>query len=282
MKQDYAFAGKAGIGALALALLVAGCNGGTPMGASPTGSSVLPSGISGMQNANDDNSDFASPDKRHRHHRACAAVTNSQNFNGTAIAKGSWIWFSSVTSFPGNNSPVKVEMRGSKIEFSDGRKTYRIKGPRMRIALGGSALKFKFTRSFGGKFGKLFGRRGTFSLKAPLNTAGNDYLDGIAYRVPADLPGGIQNVTWSGKFYSKSGVQSMHWQWGAAVYTKFSRNYRRLGVKPLDDNHYAPYNSDHAGTPERFKNFVTGGATGGGGANYTGGLGPTVNVTPCR
>jgi len=29
-------------------------------------------------------------------------------------------------------------------------------------------------------------------------------------------------------------------------------------------------NSDHAGTPENFKTFVVGGATGGGGSNFTG------------
>jgi hypothetical protein len=218
MKNYYAHAGKAGMGALALALLVTGCNGGTPMGSSPSGGTVLPS-----QGANGVNA-LVSPDRKH-HRGYCAAVTNSQNFNGNAIAKGDYIWFSSVTSFPGNNSAVKVQMRDSVIAFSDGSKTYKIKGPKMRIALGGSDLKFKFERRVGkfGKFGK-GDRRGRFRLEAPLNTAGNDYLNGISYRVPAGLPGGIQNVTWSGKFYSKDSIQSMHWQWAAAVYTKFSRN----------------------------------------------------------
>ena len=274
MKHDFASSGKMGLAALALAALVAGCNGGT-MGAAPAGSNMMPSTVQGLGNA------MMSPDRK-KHRGACIATTNSQNFNGTAIAKGDYIWFSSVTSFPGNNSRVKVLMRDSKIEFSDGAKTYKIDGPKMRITVGESNLKFKFDRRGAGKFGKHADRKGTFRLKAPLNTAGNDLLNGVAYKVPVDLPGGIQNVTWSAKFYSKNGVKAMHWQWGAAVYTRFSNNYRKLQVKPLDDNHYPPNNSDHAGTPEAFKNFVIGGATGGGGSNYTGGLGPTVNVTPCR
>jgi hypothetical protein len=57
-----------------------------------------------------------------------------------------------------------------------------------------------------------------------------------------------------------------------------------VGVKPTDDNNVfsedcvnsssdcsGQYrNSDHAGTPENFKEFVIGGARGGGGSNWTG------------
>jgi len=50
----------------------------------------------------------------------------------------------------------------------------------------------------------------------------------------------------------------------------------------VDDNMASQYhNSDHAGTPENFKASVTGGATGSGGANYTGGLSGTARVGPC-
>ena len=75
----------------------------------------------------------------------------------------------------------------------------------------------------------------------------------------------------------------MNWQWAAAVYTSFSADPSMLGVKPVDDKVHSPYlNSDRAGTPENFKHFVIGGATGGGGANYTGGLGPIKGVGSCR
>ena len=66
-------------------------------------------------------------------------------------------------------------------------------------------------------------------------------------------------------------------------YSNFSADYNALGVKPVDDKVQNPYlNSDHAGTPENFKSFVIGGATGGGGGNFTGGLSATKSVGPCR
>jgi hypothetical protein len=112
--------------------------------------------------------------------------------------------------------------------------------------------------------------------------SGNQFLSAVAFQVPAGgLPGGIKNVDWSGRFYSATPGLDMQWQWGAAVYTSFNTNYNALGVKPVDDNSTSIYhNSDHAGTPENYKSSVTGGATGGGGSNYTGSLSGTNSETP--
>jgi hypothetical protein len=89
--------------------------------------------------------------------------------------------------------------------------------------------------------------------------------------VPANIPGGLNPVTWSGTISSDTPGVTINWQWAAAVYTSFSSDYTLLGVKPVDDKTASQYqNSDHAGTPENFKQFVIGGARGGGGANYTG------------
>lgn len=108
------------------------------------------------------------------------------------------------------------------------------------------------------------------------------WATGSAFVVPASgLPGGINPVTWSGTFFSAASVPlSVNWQWAAAVYTQLNAtNYNALGVKAVDDNHFLPYqNADHAGTPENFKSYVTGGARGGGGSNYTGGLSGTASV----
>jgi hypothetical protein len=47
----------------------------------------------------------------------------------------------------------------------------------------------------------------------------------------------------------------------------------------VDDPKLSRYqNSDHAGTPENDKQNVTGGATGGGGSNYTGSLSATKSA----
>jgi len=112
--------------------------------------------------------------------------------------------------------------------------------------------------------------------------AGNTFLSGLSYQLPANLPGGINPVTWSGTVNIDTPGVSFNWQWAAAVYTSFSSNYNALGVKPVDDNKASQYqNSDHAGTPENFKSFVIGGSRGGGGSNYTGSLSGTVRVGPC-
>jgi hypothetical protein len=278
MKYDDSVGRIVGIGALALGLTMAGCGGNISPAGSTSGNPGLVSGGQSLVPGGADASAF-DPDRRHHrrhhHHGFCAAVTATQNFNGQAIAKGSWILFTSVTQFPGNQNGARVQMKDSKIILNDGRREIRITGPDMNLAYGTPNVRLRFNPE-----GKLF-KTGGWSMKAPLKTAGNDFLDDIAWRVTRALPGNIQNVTWSAKFYSRSDIQQMHWQWGGAVYTRLTDNYSRLAVKPLDDQKYPPYNNDKAGTPERYKDWVTQGATGGGGNNYTGVGGPTVNVTPC-
>ena len=120
---------------------------------------------------------------------------------------------------------------------------------------------------------------GMWVTTVPSFLGGNMFLSGLNFHVPSNLPGSIHPVTWSGTIsINKPGV-SVNWQWGAAVYTAFSADPSLLGVKPVDDSKASQYkNGDHAGTPESFKQYVIGGATGGGGANYTGGLSGTASV----
>ena len=112
----------------------------------------------------------------------------------------------------------------------------------------------------------------------PPGTAGNTFLAALAYPVPVALPGGVKPVQWSGQFSSDTSGVTINWQWAAAVYGAFGADYSSLGVKPTDDNKASVYqNSDHAGTPEAFKSYVVGGATGGGGSNYTGSYSGTLS-----
>jgi hypothetical protein len=121
--------------------------------------------------------------------------------------------------------------------------------------------------------------------------AGNILFDAVAFKVPAaGLPGGIKNVNWTGTFTTDTAGISLNWQWHAAAYSNFTSDYNSLAPKPTDDNKASIYkNSDLAGTPEgtdpvsmkAWKSFVEGGASGGGGANYTGSGSSTISVTPC-
>jgi hypothetical protein len=124
---------------------------------------------------------------------------------------------------------------------------------------------------------------GVWTTRVPSSgLAGNDFLSGGRYLVPSSgLPGGIKPVTWNGVISTNAPTVKINWKWGAAIYTTFTSDPSQLGVKPVDDNKASQYqNSDHAGTLENYKSFVIGGATGGGGSNYTGGWSGTASVTP--
>jgi hypothetical protein len=193
---------------------------------------------------------------------------NAANFNRTAISKGNYIWFNSVLKPSGLGSqPVTFDFTNQTIKSTD----FTLSVPDAKVIFDPKASSA--TTTFSG---------GNWVTRVPsTGFAGNTFVSALSYMVPANLPGGIKNVSWSGTMTSDTPGTSLQWQWGAAVYHKFSSNHASLGVKPVDDNKVSQYpNSDHAGTPENFKSNVIGGATGGGGSNYTGGLSRTVPVGP--
>ena len=109
--------------------------------------------------------------------------------------------------------------------------------------------------------------------RVPATHKDETFVTGLAYVVPQNLPGGIKDVTWSGRLLSNQPGLELDWQWAAAVYSGFDQNYNNLSVKPVDkkdvDNAFAN-NDDKAGTPENFKANVVKGARGNGDKNYTG------------
>ena len=111
---------------------------------------------------------------------------------------------------------------------------------------------------------------------------------GLAYELPANFPGNVNNVTWKVTFTSPSASSlQFQFQFGAANYlsednkgdvfpltTSGQPDYNAMMIDPV---HNAPtcngyHSGDHAGTPENqeVKNLVTGGGSGGGGSNWTG------------
>lgn len=199
----------------------------------------------------------------------------SSNFNGAAIPAGDWIWFTSVLKVHGLGSqPVTIGFMGS-IQFSVDGTLYIVPVPSALVTL--SPFVTLATTVFS---------NGQWVTTVPLSgLAGNVFLDGVAVQapMPAGFPGGIKPVTWQGTFVSMTPGLNVQWQWAAAVYSNvlFGADYSQLGVKPVDDNKASFYqNSDHAGTPEYFEQYVVGGATGGGGSNFTGSYSGTAACTP--
>src|SRR5467141_1728955 len=196
------------------------------------------------------------------------------NFNGTAIAGGDTIWFTSVLKPSGlGSNPVTIFVRKAAVTFTANGTNYSVPAPDSNITFSASAtsatISFDSTKNL-------------WQITVPSSgLAGNSLLDATQFIVPVGgLPGGIQNVKWQASFSTDTSGISMQWQWAAALYTSFNTSYSSLGVKPVDDNKASQYqNSDHGGTPENYKTYVTGGATGGGGSNYTGSYSGTASLS---
>ena len=206
------------------------------------------------------------------HGQSC---TVSSNFNGTRIAGGSYVWFSSVISVGGLGSdPVALT-------FSNSVLTIDVNGIQQNIDVPAAQITFSpepttATTSFDGI---------QWNTSLPSSgLSGKYFLAGVAVQVPdGGWPGGIHPVSWTGSFATDGAPLSVHLQWAAAVYTQLDPAYDSLGVKPVDDNDASEYqNSDHAGTPEYFKQYVVGGARGGGGSNFTGSYSSTASCMAGR
>jgi hypothetical protein len=197
----------------------------------------------------------------------------TSNFNGNAIPAGDAIWFSSVGKISGvGSSPVHVYLTNQTITFSVSGTPVTVSVPDATITIvpGATSASTSFDTT-----------TNTWVTTEPSHLSGNTVLAGVAYPVPSQLPGGINPVTWQASFSTDTPGVSLNWQWAAAVYTKFTTDNTQLGVKPVDANNLSIYqNSDQAGTPENFRAFVTGGARGGGGSNFTGSYSGTASVTP--
>lgn len=201
----------------------------------------------------------------------------TSNFNGTPIAAGDYIWFNSVFKVHGLDP-----LQGGTISFAPMPITFAANGSPVSIPVPSAIVNFipglavATTDYVGGQW---------LTNVPSAGLAGNVFLDGVAFQVPAPgFSGGIKNVTWAGMFFSCTPGMTVNWQWAAAVYNNpafLDQDLEGLGVKPVDDNHASAYqNSDHAGTPENFKAFVVGGARGGGGSNFTGSYSGTASGVP--
>jgi hypothetical protein len=194
------------------------------------------------------------------------------NFNGTAIAGGDYVWFNSIVKVNGRSGREAIlRFDSSQISFTSNGVHYVLDVPVNTIIFSASATQASTTYN---------AATNSWTTTVPASYTGNVFLSGVAFQVPpAGLPGGINNIAWTGRFSSATSALSVDWQWAAAAYDEFSSDEADLGVKAIDGNKFNIFaNSDHAGTPEFFKDDVIGGARGGGGSNWTGSYSGTGHV----
>jgi hypothetical protein len=194
----------------------------------------------------------------------------SSNFNGTAIGAGSDVWFSSVgkiSGLVGNSATIRI--KNATITSNN----FTVAVPDSVITISSSVTTASTTFDAASN---------TWESTIPLSGySGNVFLEGATLPTPNGLPGGINPVVWQADFTTDTPGVKINWTWAAAVYSQFSTDPNALGVKPVDGSGANPYrNSDHAGTPESFTQFVHGGARGGGGSNFTGSYSATKSVAP--
>src|ERR1041385_6624089 len=200
----------------------------------------------------------------------CGNSSISSNFNGTAINDSSTIWFNANASIKG------VPSTGATITFDQSTITFTAGGTDYTVAVPAATITFSpgasgATTSFDPATG--------WTTTVPVDAGGNVFVSGVGFPLTTDLPGGINPVVWQGRFSSTAPGVTIQWKWGAAVYTSFSTDLSMVGAKPVDGSGSSYQNSDHAGTPESFKDFVIGGARGGGGSNFTGSWSGTKSVS---
>jgi len=202
------------------------------------------------------------------------STSSSSNFNNFSINAGNYLWFTSVLKAQGlGSNPVTITFTNQTITSPNFN---------LNLVVPDATVTFDPAVNFATT---TFGPGGVSTTMVPSNPTlkGNTFFSGLSFLVPANLPGSIRPVTWSGTISVDTPGVKVNWQWAAAVYTNFNADYTLLGVKPVDDKVHNPYlNADHAGTPENYKPSVIGGATGGGGHNFTGSLGPSKTVGPCQ
>ena len=197
------------------------------------------------------------------------SITSS--FNSSSIPAGRWIWFNSVIdrgSFGGITGNVTFTITNSTITFTANSQQFTLNVPNSRIRF--DAAVTSATTQF---------LNGAWETAVPRSYTGYVFIGGLAYQVPASLPGNISNVRWSATISIDKANVRPTWKWAAAVYTSFA-THSGLNIKPKNGSTQNPYaNNDNAGTPENFRSSVVSGAKGTGGTNYTGSYSSTSTAT---
>jgi hypothetical protein len=207
--------------------------------------------------------------------------SNSSDFNGTPIKGDDYIWFNA------NFTAKGIPSAGATITFTNSTISAIVNGTQYNLSVPNAQITFSPSATCTSTTFDTV--TNTWMTIVPVSGDDEIFLTGLAVQVPSGgLPGGINPVEWEGTFAVTTDTPgiSIDWKWGAAVYSSFTTNYNALAIKPGHKTACGMNNGDHAGTPEGvngnnqpWKQFVAGGARGGGGSNWTGSWSGTLSVT---
>src|SRR5207247_9837419 len=124
----------------------------------------------------------------------------------TPIPAGRTIWFNSVLKVNGPQSaPVTIQFQDVTINSADGLISVVVPDAEVTFSPTETTASTTFT--------------GTWVTTDPFGIPGNTVFTGAAFPVTTSLPGGIKNVTWSGRIISDTTAVAVQWQRPAAVYS---------------------------------------------------------------
>jgi len=201
----------------------------------------------------------------------CCMINGSinKNFNGTDITgtgTNPGVWFNSNFTITGTMvAGKKVRLMNSVVTING--VPYPVPDAVIRFADVDCA-----TTTF---------LNGRWMTTVPVDGDDEIFLSGSYVGFPDGLPGGAE-VSWAGTIGTDQPGVCIKWKWGAAAYTGFPEDYNEAQIKPTHHDACAYNTSHHAGTPENpeVQANVTGGASGGGGSNWTGSWSATLQLCP--
>ena len=184
------------------------------------------------------------------------------NFNSSPIPAGRYIWFYSSlnpSSIGWNTATFTINITNAVITFTANGVQYRLSVPNGKIRFEPNAWPAKTTFV-----------NNTWETVVPRIFSDDIFMNGLAYRVPANLPGNISNVKWTANITIDKTNTPLSWRWSAAVYTVFTST---AGVKPKPVSGIfwdTYFNFDEAGTPQNYEQYLTSGARNSGWPYYSG------------
>ncbi|NNC90580.1 MAG: hypothetical protein HKN82_19155 [Akkermansiaceae bacterium] len=188
------------------------------------------------------------------------------NFNGTDISGDAHIWFvGHLKELKYNGTPdpeVTLYVRNSRVTLDDNGTTRSVQLPDLEMTFSDTAT------SDSGSFAN-----GKWVVTVPKSQTKDAFLGGWMAPVPdGGIEGGASPVTWTADFsVAGAEVSELKWQWSAAVYEQAPADPNDLGILWVKGER-------SAGTPMNNRDYVTGGARGGGGSNWTGSWSSTKSV----
>jgi hypothetical protein len=198
-----------------------------------------------------------------------AISTITSDFNGTSIADTSTVWFNAhLTNVSGATGPVTIWFQNQTITLTSPQTgtEYTLNVPDGQVTIdpdGTTATDFA----------------GGMWSTSVLGAADDPFISGLAWDIPfGEDPAKSKPVTWTAEVFASQPDVSVSWQWGAAVYTSFTTDLSLVGATPIDGSAGCGGTCSQSGSPANFSSFVTGGARGGGGSNYTGSNSATKSI----